>query len=99
MNGYMVTFFTQQDRRHNGKRVSECLVELCKELGLRGATIINAAQGIGHDHRVHSTHFFEQADQPMLIQMAMTEEEKREASGTGRGAASRGRGPRRKAKN
>src|ERR1035437_3438787 len=38
MNGYQITFFTQQDHRHNGKPVGDWLVHLAQELGLRGAT-------------------------------------------------------------
>jgi PII-like signaling protein len=75
MKGYQVTFFTQQDRRHRGKPLAKWLVQLASELGLRGATLIPASEGIGHDHRLHSAHFFELAEQPLLIIMAVTSEE------------------------
>ncbi|PLZ02908.1 hypothetical protein CY652_08295 [Burkholderia sp. WAC0059] len=72
MDGYLVTFYTQQDRRHRGKPVADWLVQLSGELGLRGATLIPAAEGIGHDRRLHSAHFFELTDQPVSVQMAVT---------------------------
>ncbi|MDR6377927.1 DUF190 domain-containing protein [Paraburkholderia caledonica] len=75
MNGYQITFFTQHDRRHRGKPVADWLVHLAGELGLRGATVIPASEGIGHHRRVHSSHFFELADQPLSIVMAVTTEE------------------------
>jgi uncharacterized protein len=75
MNGYLVTFFTQQDRRHHGKPLAEWLLRLPDELGLHGATLIPAAEGIGHHLRRHSSHFFELTDQPVLVQMAVTNEE------------------------
>ncbi|AFT88304.1 DUF190 domain-containing protein [Paraburkholderia phenoliruptrix] len=75
MNGYQITFFTQHDRRHRGKPLADWLVSLAGELGLRGATVIPASEGIGHRHRVHSAHFFELADQPLSIVMAVTSEE------------------------
>ena len=43
MNGYQITFFTQQDRRHRGKPMADWLVVLAGELGLRGATVIPAS--------------------------------------------------------
>ncbi len=75
MNGYQITFFTQQDHRHHGKPVADWLVHLAGELGLQGVTVIPAAEGVGHSHRVHSARFFELADQPVSIVMAVTEDE------------------------
>lgn len=75
MNGYQITFFTQQDCRHHGKPLSDWLMHLAGELGLHGATVIPAAEGVGHSHRVHSARFFELADQPVSIVLAVTEEE------------------------
>lgn len=75
MNGYQLTFFTQQDRKHAGKPLADWLVQLAKEMNLRGATLIPAAEGYGHARRVHSAHFFELADQPLEVLLAVTEEE------------------------
>lgn len=75
MKGYQVTFFTQQDRRHGHKPVSEWLMLAARDLGIRGATILAASEGFGHDRRIHSAHFFELADQPQEVVMAVTEEE------------------------
>ncbi len=75
MIGYQITFYTQQDRRHKGKRVADWLVHLATEIGLRGATVLPASEGIGPDHHVHSVHFFELADQPLCVVLAVTEEE------------------------
>ena len=75
MNGYQITFFTQQDHRHKGKPVGEWLVHLAKELGLRGATLMAAGEGFGHHGRIHSAHFFELTDQPQEVVMALSAEE------------------------
>jgi len=75
MNGYQITFFTQQDRRHHGVPVGDWLVRLASELGLRGATLTAASEGVGRHHRLHSAHFFELADQPQTVVMAVTTEE------------------------
>jgi len=75
MNGYQITFFTQQDRKHKGKPLGDWLVHLAKEMGLRGATLIAASEGVGHDGRFHSAHFFEQTDQPVAVILAVDEDE------------------------
>ena len=75
MKGYQVSFLTVQGHRHGGKPVAEWLLQAAMELGLRGATMIPAAEGFGKHRRVHSAHFFELADQPIEVVMAVTEEE------------------------
>ena len=75
MNGYQITFFTQQDKRHHGKPLADWLVHLAQEMGLRGATLIAGSEGFGHHGRIHSAHFFELADQPLEVLMAVTAEE------------------------
>ena len=75
MNGYQVTFFTQQDHRHKGKPLGDWLVQLAQEMGLRGATLVAAGEGFGHHRRLHSVHFFELAEQPMEVVMALSVDE------------------------
>ena len=75
MKGYQLTFFTYQSRRHHGKPLGEWLVSLARDMGLRGATLIAAVEGVGHHGRIHAAHFFELADQPQEVLMAVTEEE------------------------
>jgi uncharacterized protein len=75
MNGYQITFFTRQDRRHKGKQMGEWLVGLVKELGLRGASLHAGGESFARGGRVHSAHFFELADQPVEVLIAVTSEE------------------------
>ena len=75
MQGYQLTFFTQQDRRHGCTPLGEWLLEEARRLGLRGATLTTAAEGYGHAGRIHSSHFFELADQPLEVTMAVTADE------------------------
>ena len=75
MNGYQITFFTHQDKRHKGEPLADWLVRLAKEMQLRGATLIAGAEGFGQRGRIHSTHFFELADQPQEVLIIATEEE------------------------
>jgi uncharacterized protein len=72
MNGYQITFFTHQDKRHKGKPLGDWLVHLAQEMGLRGATLLAGGEGFGHHRRIHSAHFIELADQPVEVTMAVT---------------------------
>ncbi len=75
MQGYQLSFFTQQDRSHKGQPLAHWLVEEARRLGIGGATLIPASEGFGHHRRLHSAHFFELADQPLEVVMAVTAEE------------------------
>ncbi|MGE8154486.1 DUF190 domain-containing protein [Pseudomonas vancouverensis] len=75
MNGFLVIFITQQNRRHRGKMLGDWLVDLAKDMGLHGATLSTGIEGFGHSGKLHSAHFFELADQPAEIRLAITEEE------------------------
>lgn len=72
MNGYQITFFTEQNKRHRGKPMGDWLLHLAQEMGLSGATLIAGSEGFGHHRRMHSAHFFELADQPVEVLMAVT---------------------------
>ena len=43
MQGYQLTFFTQQDRKHHTLPVAHWLLEEARALGISGATLIPAA--------------------------------------------------------
>lgn len=75
MQGYQITFFTQQDRRHQNKPLAEWLMLAARDLGVQGATMVAASEGFGKHHRIHSARFFELADQPQEIVMAATQQE------------------------
>ncbi|MFH7457139.1 DUF190 domain-containing protein, partial [Pseudomonas syringae group genomosp. 7] len=73
MNAFLLSFFTQLNRRYQGMMLGDCVVDLAKDMGLRGATLSTGIEGFGHSGRLHSSHFFELADQPTEIRMASTE--------------------------
>lgn len=75
MTGYQLTFFTQQDRRHSTQQLSIWLLKTARDLGIRGGTVLAASEGLGHDHKLHSAHLFELADQPIEITLAVSESE------------------------
>ena len=73
MVGYQLTFFTQQDRMHQGKTLAKWLLEETRAMGIGGATLIAGAEGFGRDGKLRSVHFFELADQPLEVTMAVNE--------------------------
>lgn len=73
MQGFQLTFFTQQDRNHRGRSLAQWLLEEARNLGIGGATLISATEGFGHDRKLRSTHFFELADQPLEVTLAVSE--------------------------
>lgn len=72
MQGYQLTFFTQQDHEHHGKPLGHWLVEEAKAMGIGGATLLAASEGFGRHRRLHSAHFIELSDQPLEVVLAVT---------------------------
>ena len=75
MQGFQLSFFTAQDRRHAGQPVSEWLLLEARRLGIGGATVLAASEGFGRHGKLHSAHFVELADQPVEVTMAVSAEE------------------------
>jgi PII-like signaling protein len=75
MNGCQLTFYTEQNRRYGHQPVCEWLLHEVRALGIRGATVVNCAQGIGHAGEHHAAHALSLADQPQQIILAATDEE------------------------
>ncbi|OWY40685.1 hypothetical protein CEK28_02430 [Xenophilus sp. AP218F] len=75
MQGFQITFFTQQDRRHGGLPLGEWLLQAARELGVAGGTLLAASEGFGHDRKLRSSHFFELAEQPVEVTLALGEDD------------------------
>ena len=76
MKGYQLTFSTLQSRKHpSGEYLSHWLIQNAEKLGIQGVTVLHAAQGKGRDGKLHSSGFFELADEPLEIIMYVSEEE------------------------
>lgn len=75
MTGYILTFFTQQNREHNGQPVAAWIVATARQLGIRGATLLSGMEGFGHDGQFHSDNFFDFADRPQQVVLVVTADE------------------------
>lgn len=49
MQGFQVTFFTEESRHHKHKQVHVWLNELAKSIGITGSTTAVGVQGVGRD--------------------------------------------------
>ena len=47
MHGHQLTFYTLQARMHDRQPLTQWLLGLAREMGLRGATVTGALQGLG----------------------------------------------------
>lgn len=75
MDGYLVTFFTQKSRTHEGEPLAGWILDQAKALGVRGATVFTGSEGFGHDGRFHSDSLFDMEDAPQQVVMVLTPEE------------------------
>ncbi|MCB2191930.1 MAG: DUF190 domain-containing protein [Deltaproteobacteria bacterium] len=75
MQGYLVTFFTQKNRKHDGNSLADWIIEQAKQLGVRGATLLSGQEGFGHDGRFHSDNYFDLQDTPLQVMLALTFDE------------------------
>lgn len=75
MNGFQLKFFAQQDRKYAGLSLAQWLLEEARRQGVRGATLMTASEGFGKTGHIHCAHFFELADQPQEVTMAVSAEE------------------------
>jgi PII-like signaling protein len=71
MQGCQLTFYTQQDRTHEHRPLGDWLLDEARRMGISGATMSAALEGYGHHGKLHSAHFFELADQPLQVTMAV----------------------------
>lgn len=71
MQGYLLVFVTEQALRHGSTSLVDWLLEEVKRLGVTGATVNLAAEGYGRRGHFHAARFFELADQPVEVSMAV----------------------------
>jgi PII-like signaling protein len=75
MKGFQLIFSTLQSRKHpNGAHISQWIMDVAEKIGIKGVTVLQASQGIGRDGKLHSSTFFELADEPLEIIMNVDEE-------------------------
>jgi PII-like signaling protein len=74
MQGYQLTFFTEQNRKHGHQPICEWLLKFAEEHGASGGTLMTGAEGFDHAGKFHSAGFFELADQPVAVTVSVDEQ-------------------------
>jgi PII-like signaling protein len=78
MEGIYLTFYLQENLRHEGRLVHEWLVDLARELELPGCSVFRSIGGYGHHRQVHSQSFVElQGTLPVEVAFALDENDAR----------------------
>ncbi|HEX3836394.1 MAG TPA: DUF190 domain-containing protein [Steroidobacteraceae bacterium] len=75
MQGYQLSFITELNHRIEGSQPIEWLMEQAKLLGISGVTTFAGVESFGSHGRRHSARFFELADQPIEIMMAVSQQQ------------------------
>jgi len=73
VQGYQLTFFTQQDRTHKQQWIGSWIIEEARRLSIEGATLFSATEGFGHERKLHAVGFYDQSDQPVAVTMAASQ--------------------------
>jgi len=77
MQGYQLSFLTQQDRTHKNQWIGDWLIEEARSMGINGATLFTATEGFGRERKLHCTGYFDISDQPITVSMAVSEDDAR----------------------
>jgi len=72
MNGFQLSFLTEQSREIEHQPAKDWLLEAARTLGISGCTVFSASESFGAAGRRHSAGFFELNDQPLEVVMAVT---------------------------
>jgi PII-like signaling protein len=75
MQGYLITFYTVNNRMVEGAPIVDWLLTLVDELKLTGATVNGSLMGRDASPVVHRLTIFDDQDQPVQIRMVLTAEE------------------------
>ncbi len=79
MEGSLLRFYVEDDRRCHGVLLWEWLLEQANKLGVRGGSAFRAIAGFGRRHHIHEDRFFEMAGGASVeVEFIATDEEIRQ---------------------
>jgi PII-like signaling protein len=73
MNGFQLTFFTEQSTRYQHLPLGEWLVDFAKRQGVLGATLVSGTEGLDHLGHLHTAHFLSGSDHPVMVTISTDE--------------------------
>lgn len=76
MQGSLLRFYMQENRKHHGILLYEWLLETAKKAGIHGGSAFRAIAGYGRHGVLHEQHFFELAgDLPVEVEFLLSDAE------------------------
>lgn len=76
MQGSLLRFYMQENRKHRGILLYEWLLETAKKAGVHGGSAFRAIAGYGRHGVLHEQHFFELAgDLPVEVEFLLSDAE------------------------
>jgi PII-like signaling protein len=76
MNGFLLRFYTHENRKHRHRLLYEWLLEEARAMGIRGGSAFRAIAGFGRHGVLHEQHFFELAgDLTVEVEFMVSDEE------------------------
>ena len=75
MNGVHLRFYTIESHRIHHSLVHDWLLEQAKKMGIPGGSAFRAMAGYGRHGRMHEQHFFELAEEPILVEFVLSVEQ------------------------
>lgn len=75
-NRKLLRLFTSESDRWDGKPLYLAIIELCKERGVSGVTVLRGVAGYGTHKKVHTDKILTlSGDLPLLVEIILCEEE------------------------
>jgi len=71
MKGSQLSVFAaNQSHRKHHMTVVEWILDQTRQVGIKGATVIEASESVGAHGKYHAARFFELVDQPVIVTVA-----------------------------
>ncbi len=68
--GKLLRIFVDEGKRHEGRLLYEAIVEICRDEGIAGATVLRGILGYGAAQKIHSQRVLRlSADLPVVIEV------------------------------
>lgn len=65
--GSQLTLYANLSQRKGSRTAIEWILDVAKETGVHGATVVECSEGVDMHGRTHAAHFFELADEPAIV--------------------------------
>lgn len=72
--GSQITVFASRNTRKGHQQVDEWILQTASALGIRGATVIDASEGVDSHGKMHAAHFLELSDEPIAVTVVALDE-------------------------